>query len=120
LHPASLFWLSFVESIFFPIPPDVVLLPLSALRPDGAPLYGLLATVGSVSGAAIGYAFGLWGGRPLLQRFVSGERIHQVETLFQRYDGWAIGIAGFTPIPYKVFTLAAGVFRLSIPRFLIV
>src|SRR5690606_16596978 len=102
LHPASLFFLSFIEAIFFPIPPDVLLLPLSVLRPQMAPLFGVVATAGSVAGAAVGYLLGKWGGRPLLERVASPVRVRQVQDLFHRYDVWAIGIAGFTPIPYKL------------------
>ena len=108
-----------MEAVFFPIPPDVVLLPLSVLRPELAPLFGVLATAGSVSGAALGYAIGLRGGRPLVHRLFRRERVQQVEDLFHRYDSWAIGIAGFTPVPYKVFALAAGVFGISFYRFIV-
>lgn len=120
LHPASLFVLSFIESIFFPIPPDVVLLPLSALQPDRALFFALLTTIGSVSGASLGYVLGYGGGRPILRRLVSPQRIQQAEDLMNRYDVWAIAIAGFTPVPYKVFAIASGVFRVWFPRFLVV
>src|SRR5690554_2085436 len=93
LHPESLFALSFIEAIFFPIPPDFVLIPLALFNPAAAPLFATLATVGSVLGATVGYAIGRWGGRPVLERFASGPRMEQVEALLQRYDAWAIGIA---------------------------
>jgi len=79
----------------------------------------MVAAVGSVSGAALGYAIGLRGGRPLVHRMFRPERVRLVEDLFHRYDSWAIGIAGFTPVPYKVFAVAAGVFRVSFYRFLV-
>src|SRR5690606_33454918 len=116
----SLFVLSFIESIFFPVPPDVVLLPLSALQPDRALFYAFLTVAGSVSGAALGYLLGFVGGRPVLRRLVSAQRIQQAEELMHRYDVWAIAIAGFTPVPYKVFAIASGVFRVSLSRFLVV
>lgn len=119
LHPGSLFLLAFVEAIFFPVPPDLVLIPLARLRPPMAPLFGILATLGSVAGASVGYLIGLRGGRPVLNRFVSADRIGQIEKMFQRYDVWATGMAGFTPLPYKVFALSAGVFYLNFPRFII-
>lgn len=119
LHPGSLFVLAFIEAIFFPIPPDLVLIPLARLRPPMAPLFGILATVGSAAGASVGYLIGRRGGRPVLNRFVSSERIGQIENMFQRYDVWATGLAGFTPLPYKVFALAAGVFYLNFPRFIL-
>jgi membrane protein DedA with SNARE-associated domain len=59
------------------------------------------------------------GGRPLLDRFVRPERSARVHRAFERYEAWAIGVAGFTPIPYKVFTIAAGVFWINFPRFVV-
>lgn len=118
--PLNLFWVSFIEAIFFPIPPDVVLIPLVLLRPSGALLFVLLATVGSVLGASIGYGIGLKGGRPFLARFASGQTVARIESLLGRYDYWATAVAGFTPIPYKLFALAAGAFMLDFKRFIIV
>lgn len=117
--PLNLFVVSFIEAIFFPIPPDVVLIPLVLLRPEEGALFALFATVGSVLGAAVGYYAGLLGGQPVLRRFASERRIEEAKRLFERYDVWAIAIAGFTPIPYKVFAVAAGVFTIKLHRFLI-
>lgn len=118
--PLNLFVVSFIEAVFFPIPPDVVLIPLVLMRPEGGLLYATVATIGSVLGACVGYFLGLKGGQPILRRFASVERLDQVKRLLDRYDVWAIAIAGFTPVPYKVFAVAAGVFDLSLHRFLIV
>lgn len=118
--PLNLFVISFIEAIFFPIPPDVVLIPLVLLRPEGGLFYALLAAVASVMGATVGYFIGSKGGKPILRRFASNERIVQTQQLLERYDAWAIAIAAFTPIPYKVFAIAAGVFSLDLRRFLIV
>src|SRR5690625_3920488 len=111
--PFNLFWVSFIEAIFFPIPPDVMLIPLVLLRPSEGLLFALMATVGSVLGATVGYGIGLKGGRPVLSRFASRQRINQIESLLGRYDTWATAVAAFTPIPYKVFAIAAGVFSLD-------
>ncbi len=117
----GLFILAFAESSFFPIPPDAVLIPLSLLNPGGALLYGLTATAGSVLGALLGYWIGLRGGRPVLLKIIKEERVMRVEGYFNRYGLWAVGIAAFTPIPYKVFTIASGAFRLrNIKGFIIV
>jgi len=119
LHPLNLFLLSFVEAIFFPIPPDALLIPMVLVNPQSAPGYAAITTVASVLGAAVGYWIGLRGGRPILLRYAKGPTADKVEALFHRYDMWAIAMAGFTPIPYKVFAIAAGVFPLDFRRFVI-
>lgn len=118
--PWNLFWVAFVEAVFFPIPPDVVLIPLVLLRPSGGLLFALLATAASVLGAVVGYGIGYKGGRPVLRRFASKQRINQIESLLDRYDAWATAVAAFTPIPYKVFAISAGVFSLNLKRFVMV
>jgi len=117
--PLNLAILSFIEAIFFPVPPDTLLIPLALSDREQALLWAAVATIASVTGAAVGYVVGLKGGRPLLLRFASAETTKKVEKMFRRYDVWAIGIAGFTPIPYKVFAIAAGVFALNFRRFLL-
>jgi membrane protein YqaA with SNARE-associated domain len=118
ITPGGLAFLSFIEAIFFPVPPDTLLIPLTLLQPEKGILWAAIATVSSVAGASIGYLLGLRGGRPLLRRFASTSTISRVHNLFSRYDMWAIAIAGFTPIPYKVFAIAAGVFAISFRRFM--
>ncbi len=110
--PIGLFILSFIEAIFFPIPPDVLLIPLVLLDPANGLFYGLLATISSVAGAVVGYYLGLKGGRPILSRFVSESKLKKVENFYQKYGVLAVGIAAFTPIPFKVFTITAGIFKL--------
>lgn len=117
--PWSLFGLAAAEACFFPIPPDLLLLALDLVSPDRAFLFAGICTAGSVLGGAVGYAIGRWGGRPVLSRLVAAETIQGIQQQFQRYDAWAILIAGFTPIPYKVFTVAAGVFYLDFWRFML-
>lgn len=116
--PMALALLAFAESSFFPIPPDVLLIALCLLDPSDSFYYAAVCTAASVAGGAFGYGLGRYGGRPLLRRFVSEEKITAVERYYQRYDVWAVGIAGFTPIPYKVFTISAGTFLLNFKRFL--
>lgn len=118
--PFNLFWVAFVEAVFFPIPPDVVLIPLVLLHPSGGLFFALLATVASVLGAVVGYGVGYKGGRPVLRRFASKQRIEQIESLLGKYDVWATAVAAFTPIPYKVFAISAGVFSLNLKRFVII
>ncbi len=116
----ALFLNAVAESSFFPLPPDVLLIALSIIRPPLSFVYAAICSLGSVLGGILGYFLGLKGGRPLLQRLISEERIRFVERYYQKYDIWAVGIAGFTPIPYKVFTISAGVFVLDLKRFILV
>jgi membrane protein YqaA with SNARE-associated domain len=116
----ALFLLAFAESSFFPIPPDILLSVMSLNSPRHALFYALICTLGSALGGAAGYGIGLAGGRPLLKRFVSEEKIRMVHTYFEKYEAWAIGIAGFTPIPYKIFTISSGVFYIDFVKFLLV
>lgn len=119
----ALFCLAFAESSFFPIPPDVLLLALCIATPRLSFRYALLTSVGSVLGGMLGYGIGhgLWGAvSDYFFLYVPGftEAIFaKVQELFVTYDFWAIFTAGFTPIPYKVFTIGAGVFEINFPVF---
>jgi len=115
----GLFILAFMESSFFPIPPDILLLILTLAKPENWLFYAIITTIGSVLGAMFGYWLGLKGGLPLLKRFFSKEKISKVHRLFNKYEAWAIFIAGFTPIPFKVFTVAGGVFYINFKKFVI-
>ena len=99
---------SFAESIFFPIPPDPLLLAVAIAQQPIAVLLGLLVAVASVAGAVVGHALGMRLGRPILTRMFSEGKVAYVDRLFERYGLWAILIAAFTPVPYKVFAIAAG------------
>jgi len=119
-HPGWwLFLLAFAESSFFPVPPDVLLITLGVATPERAIWYGLVCSIGSVLGGGLGYAIGLYGGRPLLYRVFAEHKIHAVEKLYDRYNAWATGIAGLTPIPYKVFTIAGGAFKINFKVFVL-
>jgi membrane protein YqaA with SNARE-associated domain len=116
----ALFVIALAESSFFPIPPDLLLITMAAAKPVGALYFAALCTIGSVLGGGLGYGLGMWAGRPFVESFFSAERIQKVETLFHRYHVGAIALAAFTPIPYKVFTLAGGVFRIPFVPFMLV
>jgi membrane protein YqaA with SNARE-associated domain len=116
----ALFLLSFAESSFFPIPPDVLLIALTLGDPEQGMWLAAVTTAGSVSGGMFGYLLGYWGGRPLLHRWVSHDKILRIHDSFERYEVWAIAIAGFTPIPYKLFTISAGAFYINFPKFILV
>ena len=115
----ALFVVAFAESSFFPIPPDVLLIALCVGEPEKSVWFALVCSAGSVIGGAAGYGIGLRGGRPLLLRLFSRRRVEAVSAYFDRYNAWAVGIAGLTPIPYKVFTIAGGAFAIDFRVFLL-
>jgi membrane protein YqaA with SNARE-associated domain len=113
----ALFILAFAESSFFPIPPDVLLIALCVARPERAFKYALVCSLGSILGGCLGYLIG-WQfmasvGNRIVAFYGLTEKVAYIEALYQTYDAWAVGIAGFTPIPYKVFTIAAGMFKIN-------
>ena len=116
----ALFILAFAESSFFPLPPDVLLMALTIGSPKDGWWFATVTTAGSVLGGIFGYSIGYFGGRPLLNRWISQDKVSRIHNAFQRYEVWAIGIAGFTPIPYKLFTISAGAFFINLPKFILV
>jgi membrane protein YqaA with SNARE-associated domain len=115
----ALFAIAFAESSFFPVPPDVLLIPLALAKTGWALMFAAVATAGSTAGGILGYYIGDKGGRPLLQRFFKTEKVALVQGYYRRFDVWAVGMAGFTPIPYKLFSISAGAFGLDFKRFLV-
>lgn len=116
----ALFVLAFAESSFFPIPPDVLLVALALGRPTGAFRFAAVCAAGSVLGGIAGYGIGLGltdVAHRMLHWFASDATIADVQRKFAENTFLAIAIAGFTPIPYKVFTIAAGIFHVSFPVF---
>jgi membrane protein YqaA with SNARE-associated domain len=104
----ALFVIAFAESSVFPIPPDALLIPLCLGDPSRAFEFATVCTFGSVLGGTFGYGLGHWGGRPLLKRLFNPVRVAAVAGYYERYNAWATGIAGLTPVPYKLFTVSAG------------
>ncbi|WP_085524660.1 YqaA family protein [Tuberibacillus sp. Marseille-P3662] len=110
---------AFTESSFFLVPPDVLLIPLALANPSSALLYALVTTVSSVAGALLGWWIGRLFGRKILAKFVSDDKIDLTEGYFKKYGGASLAIAGFTPVPYKIFTIISGIFRVAIPQVII-
>lgn len=118
-HRFATFWLSFVsfiEAIFFPIPPDVMLIPMSMSKPQSAVKFALFTAIASVVGGMIGYAIGYYA-FDLVQEYIIklGYQAHW-ETAISWFKQWGVlvvFVAGFSPIPYKVFTIAAGVMQMA-------
>lgn len=118
--PMGLFILAVIESSFFPVPPDFVMIPLAYDSPEKSFYYATICTIGSVIGAVFGWLIGRYGGEPLVRRLIKKEKLEKGMNLLSKYDALAIGIAGFTPIPYKVFTITSGIINMNLPKMLIV
>ena len=119
----ALFFIAFAEASFFPVPPDMLLIPLALGAPGKALRFAAVCTVGSLLGAMLGYLLGLQFyevlGRRIIEFYGVQDGYHQARALYQNWDAIAVAVAGFTPIPYKVFTIAAGVFHINFLTFLL-
>jgi membrane protein YqaA with SNARE-associated domain len=130
--PKALAGISFAEASFFPIPPDVLLIPLALGNKDRSIRFGIVCSISSILGAALGYAIGLWiwwdnpGEFSIFAQFffdhIPGfDRIafSNIKKLYEQYNFMIIFTAGFTPIPFKLFTISAGAFGIQFPLFLL-
>ena len=123
----ALFVLSFAESSFFPIPPDVLQIALSVSKPRRSFYYAAVSVLASVLGAVFGWYIGyaLWNaiGDFVMAHFgwvgFTEENFDKVADLYNQYGFMAITVAAFTPLPYKIFTIAAGVFKIGLPVLLV-
>ncbi len=109
--PLLLFILSLCEAVFFPIAPEVMLAPMSLARRDRALRYAAISLGGSIVGMTIGYALGHFALgllMPWIERLGYAAKFHQVEQQAIKNGFWLLLIAGFTPVPFKIFTLASG------------
>ncbi|MDC0656633.1 DedA family protein [Leisingera sp. SS27] len=114
-HPKALWCLAavaFVESSVFPIPPDVLMIPMILARPSRAWLIALVALIASVAGGVLGYAIGAFFyegiGQPVLEAMGKGNAMAEFNTRFNDFGFWAVLGAGITPFPYKVITIMSG------------
>ena len=124
-HPRALWALaavSFVESSFFPIPPDILMIPMILAAPARAWLIALVATVSSVLGGMFGYFIGavLFDtlGQAIFDFYGKADAVESFNARFNEYGAWAVLIAGMTPFPYKVITIMSGWTGLSLPVFI--
>ena len=126
----ALFILAFIESVFFPIPPDILLIALYLGGIAKSFRYALICSVASISGAFVGYAVGYFAWMTSSGDFTAFanfffnnipgftvELFSAIKAMFDEWDFWVIFTAGFTPIPYKVFTIASGVFDINLAMF---
>jgi len=119
----ALFVLSFAESSFFPIPPDVLLIAMAVAVPRRAFYFAAVCSAASVLGGMLGYGLG-YGfmdvvGNRIVAFYHFQDKFETIRLLYNQYEGWAVAAAAFTPLPYKVFTLAAGAFEINFAVFVI-
>ncbi len=113
---------AFIESSVFPIPPDVLMIPMILAARHRAFVIAAVATLASVLGGCLGYAIG-YGfmdtiGQPILEFYGKADQFDQLAARFNEYGGWAVLVAGVTPFPYKVITIFSGATQLSLPLFM--
>jgi len=126
-HPRAMWALAavaFVESSVFPIPPDVLMIPMVLAARQKAWKIAFVATLASVLGGCLGYAIG-YGfmdaiGKPILEFYGKADKFDELAARFNDYGGWAVLVAGVTPFPYKVITIFSGATQLPVPLFLAV
>lgn len=120
----ALFFIALAESSFFPIPPDVFLIALCIGNPKKSFKYAAVCSAGSVIGGALGYGLGMGfmdtAGQYILNVYGLQEKYAVVQSLYQHHDALAVGAAGFTPLPYKLFTITAGAFKINFVTFILV
>ncbi len=121
--PAALSVLSFLESFILPFPPpDVMLAPMSIAKPHKAMRFATLTLLGSLAGGVVGYLIGVFGYelvQPLLVEWGYMPAFEKAMAWFDRWGFWAVLAAGFSPVPYKIFTISAGVLQLSFLPFML-
>ncbi|SDR28917.1 YqaA family protein [Pseudovibrio sp. Tun.PSC04-5.I4] len=120
--PYALGFVAFVESSVFPLPPDLLLIPMCVSKRQKAWLYALICMVASVLGGLLGYMIGAVlfeeVAKPILSFYGYMEKFDRFAKIFEDWGWWFVFIAGLTPFPYKVITIASGVFALNIPVFI--
>ena len=112
---------SFIESFFLVPPPDILLITMDLAKPEKAMYYALICTIFSALGGVMGYLIGLWGGRPVFNFLFKNkqEQFNKVEQMYNKYGSWAVFFSAFTPIPYKIFTIASGILNMNFAKFFI-
>lgn len=113
---------SFVESFFLVPPPDFLLIAMDLAQPKKALYYATICTIASTLGGMVGYAIGYFGGRPVFNwLFKKGghEKFEMVEKMYNEYGSFAVFFSAFTPVPYKIFTIASGILNMNFFKFIL-
>jgi len=125
-HPLATLWLalvSFTEASFFPLPPDMFLMPMVALQRSKWFIYSFVTALYSVAGGAFGYVIGMFLydslALPLIRFYGLETQLFEVAALFQEHTFSSVFVSAFTPIPYKVFTIASGMFEVNLGIFIL-
>ena len=124
----GLFLNAFTESFFITPPPDALLIMMDLANPNRALFYAAIGTLGSALGGIVGYTLGKFIGRPAFNWFFkvfkskhadshAEENFQKIEALYNQYGSWAVFFAAFTPIPYKLFTIASGILEMNLLKF---
>jgi len=119
----ALFFIAFLESSFFPIPPDILLIAMTVAIPALWYRFSFVCSVASVFGGMFGYFIGYQFmdlvGHSIVEFYHFQDKFEKIGALYDEHQGWAVAAAGFTPLPYKIFTLAAGTFKIDFPTFVL-
>ena len=112
---------SFIESFFLVPPPDILLISMDLAKPEKSLYYATICTIASAFGGAFGYLIGYVGGRPVFNFLFRNkhEQFENVEKLYAKYGSFAVFFSAFTPIPYKIFTIASGILNMNFWKFMI-
>ncbi len=121
--PKWLFAIAFIESSFFPIPPDALLLPMCLARRAQAFAYAAICTLGSTAGGLLGYTIGAFAlaavGQPLIELYGGAAELAELRLLYQEQGAMVVAFGAFTPFPFKVVTIASGAFGMDLGAFVI-
>lgn len=112
---------SFIESFFLVPPPDILLISMDLAKPEKALFYATICTIASAIGGAFGYFIGKFGGRPVFNFLFKNkhEQFDNVERMYNQYGSLAVFFSAFTPIPYKIFTIASGILNMNFLKFFV-
>lgn len=112
---------SFIESFFLVPPPDILLISMDLAKPEKSLYYATICTIASAFGGAFGYFIGKFGGRPVFNFLFRNkhEQFDNVEKLYEQYGSMAVFFSAFTPIPYKIFTIASGILNMNFWKFML-
>ncbi len=119
----ALFLNAFAESSFFPLPPDILMMAMEVGDSKKSFRFALICSIGSILGGIAGYGIGYFFfnsiGKPLIEFYKLSSQFESVGGLYSQYSAWIVGIAGFTPIPYKLITITSGFWKINFAVFIV-